>query len=520
MNYQISIKWIVIIAIGLRSLHLLVHFAPPGHDITLLAMMVRIYLETWNEGLLIPSTWEPILGEQSFWGFHSLLGPIVALAIFALPISMISALKIVNVIAFSLYDLSILYFFLTFFKLRVHQFKLNHFLGFLSVCYLSPFPSRFLGSGGGVYIFSASIAIFALSHLINIFQLKSPSIHDYIALNILLVLALLIHPMPAFHTLAFSPLIILAFLVYHNKTVFSQRNLLIYINIVVFFALISSPITITFSRPAGAYLDAIYDWIRTVKSHYSIDFLWTEKIPDSIHQFVLFLTFLGKQFFPHLIFTAVLLFLKKKSPNTNRPFFMIFFVSTLLIWFGSSLPYIGMAFYPDRLIQYCYILFAIIITMLLGQIQYQSTLRTILLAVFFIASAGRFTWSYLIQANSRILLSPSDMTVIQKIPNFVKKNEIINTHYMDAGAWIPALIGRAVLEPHFHISFQEAWMNYRKRAISQQKKLFFFAGNYCNQDKKCTNKCKSQSKNQIRHENSWFCEGERLDSVETITTTL
>ena len=504
MQYSFSIKRAVLFIIILRSMHLLIHFAPPGHDITLLGMMARIYIETWSEGSLLPSTWEPVLGDKNFWEFHSLLAPIVAIICYILPINIIIILKIVNFIAFSLYDFSILILILTFFKYKKNEIPLNLFIAFISICYLSPFPSRFLGSGGGVYIFSSSLAILSVSYLIKIYQLSSSALSHYIAIIFLLLVSLLIHPMPAFHFLAFSPFIIWAYLINQQHTI-TLKHVMIYLKTTIYFFIICSPIILTFTRPTDTYHDSIFEWINHIKFSYSSRYFWDSDLPIHIKEVISFVAFLFKQFFPHIFIAAAFIFLDKRTIRTNKMFYFIFLLSTFLTWFGSYLPLIGISLYPDRLIQYCYIIFGIIIALTLDQHKWSQSMSGKLIVTFVIlGSISRFSWSYLIQANSKVLLTKSDMIVIDKIKPLVGKDDLINTTYMDAGAWIPTLIGRKVSNPHVHISFEKDWENYKNKL--KTKNSFNFAGHNCTLNPKCINKCiNSQNTILIKSKNSIFC---------------
>ena len=200
ISKKINFLHLGILCFLLRYLHLVVHPYPPGLDITIVADLSRIVLHHWQDGRLWPANLQPILGEQNFGVFALLPSFVFAAVEYFIPGSLLFQLKLMTATGFALYDLASLSI-LRFFILPGSQRSLS--VGLVAilvvfVSYASPVPQRFLGSGGGMYVLSSAISLFAInlslrfSNAGNIKRVIGP---------MLFVISGLVHPMPAFHGL-------------------------------------------------------------------------------------------------------------------------------------------------------------------------------------------------------------------------------------------------------------------------------------------------------------------------------
>ena len=471
-------------------------------------MMARAYLDTWAGGEFFPKNWEPILGPQKFGGFHSTVSILLAglNAYFSVPLPV--SLKIINVIAFSFYDFSILFFLTCFFALKRGTFNLIHLLGFLSVSYLSPFPSRFLGSGGGAHVLASAFGVFVLGLVLNLYRNRPRSENPYLMIALLCLVSLSIHPMPIFHTLLLAPFFVCLFLFYHQKSMSLKEDFQPFFKLLIYAIIFCLPIVVTFSRPLGPYQDSIKLWISHVKTTYSISYTWQQDLPIFWGELLAFCFFILKQFGLHISILACIHIFVGRRTIIHQYYYHLFVIMLALMWFGSSLPFIGSAFYPDRMMQFGFIFLSVNLIWALSKLENVSNSRlvfagTILVVSFF--SITRFTWSYVIQAGKNVLLTEEDMQVIKEIPKFVEKNQMIETSYHDAGAWIPSLVGRPVSEPHYHLSMEMSWKEYKKN-IGNQERKFIFTGSRCNQDPACKISCEGAHRQVlIEKGSSKFC---------------
>ncbi|NRA44817.1 MAG: hypothetical protein HRU09_07670 [Oligoflexales bacterium] len=496
---------ICLFALLARSLHLIFHESPPGHDITLLADMVRVYLEHWENGTLIPETWAPIFGAPRFFGFHSLLAPIVALGEWCWQGSLIFLLQFVNVLGFLIYDLAVISLF---FAIK-HTAKLQNntnstiFSALLFTNYLSPFPSRFIGSGGGVFVFSAGLAILALAKAIELINFKQKSLlRQTLLISGLFFISILIHPLSSPYALMLAPF----FLLISSRRIgpellrFEYTRAFAVLGVAVFCSL---PVLLTQARPHMEYLFKIQDWIAIIKNSYSMPIPTSEAgLSNQFGKPLQFFAFVAKQFGIQL---SLIIFLA--STHSVKDFFLnpiAFSTAAGMVWFGTDIPGFGYLFYPDRLSVFLNLMLGIIFFQVIQDVFIsQRASMIVMLSVFSILclSLGRFTWSYLVQASSHDYLSSSDKNVIMQIPELMTEHGLVETRYHSAGVWIPALAGINVSEPHVHISFEHLWHRFKGRMPEAK---YGFQSQHCRGDE-CGICTERGAQILIQKGNSKFC---------------
>lgn len=450
-----------------RSLHLFFHESPPGHDITLLADMVRVYLEHWENGALIPRTWAPIFGAPNFFGFHSLIAPIIALWEWLWQGSLIFLLKLVNMLGFLIYDLSVISLFFAMKDTTNFRHKTNTsiFVALLFTNYLSPFPSRFMGSGGGVFIFSAGIAIFALAKLIETIKTTDKFVfRSTLLISSLFFISLLIHPLSNPYVLMLSPFFLFVSADRIKPEVLRREYSLSFAMLGVA-ALCALPVLLNQARPQLEYLAKIQDWIAIIKNTYAMPIPSMEAGLDYwLGEPLYFLSFVAKQFGIQL---ALVIYLASIHSIDN--FFLklvAFFTAAGMVWFGTNIPGFGYLFYPDRLSIFLNLMLGLVFLQVFQQVilsqKAQMMVKLCVLSIFCL-SLARFSWSYLIQANKHDYLSSFDQKVILQIPELMTEQSLVEIRYHSAGVWIPALAGVNVSEPHVHISFEHLWNRFKGR---------------------------------------------------------
>jgi hypothetical protein len=501
-----DLKLIQIIAMSaiLRLLPLAWSRYPSGQDITLLGDMARLYLHAWETGQSYPRSWEYLFAPIDILTFHSLLAPAVALAEKIFPGSMLVSLKFISCIGFVIYDLAA-FLFLDTLVPRQRKFV---FITWLLVCFGSPVPARFFGSGGGAFVFSLGLMVFSITLLLQ--NLRNNSCIKAALGGVILLVSFLIHPIPA----VFAPFLALASLVgawdlwrgNHQKTV--CKNLSAY-------TVSALPIATFVRAPDPTVLKYVEDWLHYVRETYSsisgLDVI-TKSLTGIVWELASFPGFLIKQF-GWIGLTVTFICGRRMMVNPERRWLEITLIFALFVWIGSHLPLIGPALYPDRGAALIVLLFGVPAVRALAATWEQSqkgvqcfyaVKKTLWIgcALGLMAISSRYIWNYTLQPIQNGVMSQDDEDVIHNISKIIPPNEWILTNYYDAGVWIPSLIGYTVTEPHTHFTFEAAWQQRKKLAPNP---LYKYQGSRCTAGLECPVSCTDSDETLIRHGNAILC---------------
>ena len=477
MKPSFDLKLIVFSIVLLRFLPFFFSHSPAGTDITLLGDMIRLYVESWQQGALVPTTMMPLFGQGRFFDFHSLSAPFLAAIEYFFPHTLLISLQIYSCLSFVLYDFSILYLLMVLSSPKAPQssdFKsmdTRCLLIFFLVAYASPIPQRFMGSGGAAFVLSAAFTLFALGHFFRaIFvhqkDLRGTAKHTLFC-ALLFSASLSQHPIPVLG----APMLFLMILAI--KAFCEGKNFPFHRWAIpgLFIIAFNLPILLSFPKPDPFLEGEAQKWITYVKSQYSFYFS-----PD--HTFSSgFLGFLGynlKQFAFLGPFLLLLLPLK-------RNFVYVLLALTLLslfTWFGHYLPHAGLAIYPDRMAQNVVLLAGIclLICKSFGERGPFSRSQKVLVTLLFIMAFGRYGWNYLVQPTKNALITADDAALIYEYKDLLAQSNLIEIDQNDAGLWLPAMIGRPVSSPHVHYPHMKAWKAYQAELGRPQVR---FVGTRC-----------------------------------------
>lgn len=496
---KLTLPRIFVLFFLLRFTTVWIHDFPAGHDITLVANLAKIYSQSWQNGQIWPRDYNPIYGPFPLHGFHSILGPIIAFFLTIWPNSLFLLLKILNAAAFILCDGAIA---LILHRISKHEGNRNVyvFLVTLLVNYASPVPGRFLASGGGVFVFAYGLSLFGLYEIIKV--VISPTKQQARLLKImgLFLLSVLIHPMPSFHTLLFTPFFLYFIATENNINYWKQV-----FSILVSVALSLTPIYFIYAIYGSSYSSAIYSWLKVVKDHYTL-FPYTHENPIYYSEQVLsFLGFLLKQF-SFLIPVFFYMILYDRHGARLKTFIFLFSGMVILTWFGSFLPFVGKSFYPDRMMHHVIILSGLaLMATLKKNIKIKEMSKWLVFYIVFLSTV-RFSWNYIYQGQEKQVITHHDMNVISYIQRTVDSKSLIYNDYYGAGIWIPALTGYPVSEPHFHIAMEKTWLSFKNSLIDDSLvKKYGFDTQKCSRGLQCKKLCTVPAEILFQSDKSTFC---------------
>lgn len=493
-NY-ISFKHVIAALLLLRISHVFVHYSPPGVDITLLGDMVRIYVENWQKGVLIPPDLMPLFGKASFFKFHSALAPILASLEFFLRLDLIQLLKWVTFLGFFLYDLAVLLL-LKDFESSWQKCKLgisfNLIICFLLINFATGVPSRYLGSGGGVYIFGAALAVLGTREFLFCCISGNSRHVNGIKSAVFFLVSMLIHPLAIIYQPFFFLFLVVVWFPVSEIVEFAKRNQRNIIKSVLIIGLICVPVLyLNYHSPSEFTKNELVKHFSNVRQGYSY---YPEILKSSplMTAFGSTLFYFLKQF-PHFIFFSFFIVFWGKGEGKIHGFLAVILFA-LFAWNAELIPFIGLAMYPDRLTHFVAIAWGVLLLkQSLFPSFYQSEKRVrqlvgvgLVLIVLGLSSA-RFIWSYGIQPFNTMYLAKSEETAIRKMASLIEPNTIIETRYQGAGVWIPALIGKPVTAAHVHIANMEDWKKYQ--SILKRKRPYYFIDSRCMADKTCKKRC-------------------------------
>lgn len=494
-NRSYKLIYLITTLLILRSIHLFIHYSPPGIDITLLGDMIRIYVENWQRGTLIPTNLMPLFGESPFFKFHSILAPILASLEYFLKLDLIHLLKLVTFSGFFLYDVSVLLLIKDFdekWQRSKNGISINALICFLLINYATGVPGRYMGSGGGVYIFGAALAILGTREFLYCCFAHQSTLLNAVKTGVYFILSILVHSLSiVFQPFFFLFLVFIWFSVDEVVACLKQKISNILLSLLIIGLLCLPVLYLTYNAPSELLEDFLVRHIANVRkgySHYPA-YLASSKLLSSLGAFFFYLL---KQF-PHFVVLSLLIpILGKEKRKIQGAVIVLLF--TVFAWTAEALPLIGLAMYPDRLTQFVAITWGIL---LLKQ-QYFSNFKVpnrfkkllVFCTLFFVLglSAVRFAWNYCIQPFNSMYLTRTDAESIRKIAPLIKPDSVIRNRYRGASVWIPALIGKPITEAHVHIADMEGWKTYQNKLLKNATR-YIFIDSQCMKIQSCKKRC-------------------------------
>lgn len=467
------------ISLALAMLPLFLNVYPTGHDITLLGDLAQLYLEAWRAHNLYPTTWAPLFGDREILVFHSSLAPIVASIEWIFPGTMLATLKTISCLGFFLYNASV------FALLRVltDRRDTSLLLVWAIICLVAPVPLRFMGSGGGVFVFSLGLMIFSIACLLK--AMRTNSILLSIAGGLLLFNSSLVHPIPG----AFAPFFGLACFAGIFDT-YKPKDMGRLAKIIAIYGVCALPAVFLLRPPTSNVEALVNDWMHYVQDNYSslpVLSTITNRFSGLVWETLRFPGFILKQMGAVVVLLAMLSGLPViRTPQ--RRWLIIAGIFAFFIWTAHHIPIVGLGLYPDRGTSLVFILLGV---GAIGAFHFESgtprrKFMPLLLSVSATFGVSRYTWSYLLQPQKLTTLAPSDIEVIRQIPHILTPETVIATNYFDAGVWIPALTGYLVTTPHVHFALDESW---KDKSKTLPKPAYKFQGAKCSEGETCPTVC-------------------------------
>jgi hypothetical protein len=243
--------------------------------------------------------------------------------------------------------------------------------------------------------------------------------------GICLLVSFLNHPIPG----VFAPFFVLSVVFASEKLYLpAMRDIKSVVAKTFYFSIPLFPVFLIFTTPSPHVISLVEQWLKYVRGTYSqmpILGELTDTLPGVYWGIARFPMFLLKQFGVFFIFIVAFSRLHFVSRQAIRWFIAAIFFSAV-VWFGSVLPRVGIALYPDRGAPLVACLFA---SALLSVVQEQirgsknqkipQTIKSIVTIAIVCLSITRYAWNYLIQPVPLALVTNSDLAVINQIQNLI-----------------------------------------------------------------------------------------------------